>query len=338
MSSGLSSMPPKGSTAGKAKGKAVAQSSQEVAVPPVPVAAVAVPQPGGTSKIMLEIDEAMKLIANHPDLNDIAGQPPLGLGQGGASATFKINDLKQALGGNHASGAEYVCTCNFAWCDTKYTNSPGVPLLHSSIQEYADQLYSDTNNLPIARITVGITSAKPLPTSVFSPGGSAPTAGSVTAMSPQEDIVAPYLAIYKALKKGEMAESDVKAWRKFFATALFTWKVLPTNEDMEFETITIRQRAALTHQTISYTPVQWVCKIVQMKKERETVGNKVSSGDLAAAFKKRNFKPARGQEDISATFIDNALYVWSKALCYPEVGPYQRLNKYNNKSLQEPPR
>ena len=159
------------------------------------------------------------------------------------------------------------------------------------------------------------------------------------AMTPQDEILAPYYAIYMALKKGEMAESDVQAWRKFFSTALFTWKVLPTNEDMEFETLAIRQKAALTYQTISYTPVQWVCKIVQMKKERETLGNKVSSGDLAAAFKKRNFKPAKGQEDISTTFIDNAIYVWSKALCYTEVRPYQRLlNKYNNKYVQEPPR
>ena len=135
--------------------------------------------------------------------------------------------------------------------------------------------------------------------------------------------MAPWWMLGSLLKKGPLAESDVQAWRRFFSTALFTWKVLPLPEDLEFETISIRQEAALTYQTISYTPIQWVCKVIQMKKEREATSNKVTSADLAAIFKKRGFKPARGQEDISITFIDNALYIWKYAMCYPEVGPCQ---------------
>ena len=74
-----------------------------------------------------------------------------------------------------------------------------------------------------------------------------------------------------------------------------------------------------TH-TPEIRPVQWVCKVMQMKSARETTGNKIASIELANLFKSRGFKPARNQEDITVTFIDNAIYVWGKALCYPEVG------------------
>ena len=287
--------------------------------PPVPaplVVAVPPSTPPSTA-ILLEIEECVKMIQAHEGLADIASLTPLGIGEGAACAAFKITDFQTSL---NEAGTEYVSTGNFGWVDWKYTNSPGVPVLRNSIVDYATAKYSDFRNLASLRITVAVPAAKPLPSTIFPPGGSAPAIGSVMAMTPQEQVLAPYWALGAALKKGTVAESDVEAWRKFFCTTLFTWKVLPSTDDQDFETIGIRQEAALTYNVISYTPVQWVCKVMQMKSARETTGNKISSIEMATLFKKRGFKPAKGQEDISVTFIDNAVYVWGKALCYPEVG------------------
>ena len=144
--------------------------------------------------------------------------------------------------------------------------------------------------------------------------------GALQAVTPQEEILAPYLALANEMKAGRLAQSDVDAWVKFFRTVLFTFKVLPTHLDKEFETIAIRQQAAARYFTISYTPVQWVCKIIQMKRDREAVsGDRLSSADIAKMFKNRNFKPAKGQEDITETFIDNALYIGNRALCFGEA-------------------
>ena len=290
-------------------------------------AVVAVPpQAKQLTAVMREIEECVNIISQHEGFQDITTLAPLGLGEGGASAAFSISNLQQALcgGGDADVGVrEYVATGNFGWIDYKYTNSAGVPMLRNSIVSYAETKFSDARNLPIMRVTVAVTSAQPLPATMFPPGGSAPAVGSIMAMTPQEEIVAPWLMLGSLLKKGPLAESDVQAWRRFFSTVLFTWKLLPLPEDLEFETISIRQEAAMLYQTISYTPIQWVCKVIQMKKEREATGNKVTSADLATIFKKRGFKPARGQEHISSTFIDNALYIHNHALCYPEVGPCQ---------------
>ena len=307
----------KAAAAAKAKAKAAAHDQAPAPLPLPPPLVVAVPPAASpATALQMEIEECVRTIEAHEGLSDIGSLAPLGMGEGGACAAFKIKDLQTSCG----AGSDYVCTGNFAWVDWKYTNSPGVPVLRTSVVDYAMANYSDAQRLGCLKVTVALTTVKPLPVTIFTSGGSAPAIGSVMAMTPQEQIWAVFWALGSALKKGTMAESDVAAWRKFFCTSLFTWKVLPSPDDQDFETIKIRQEAALTFATISYTPVLWVCKVMQMKAARETTANKVSSIELATLFKNRGFKPARGQEDITSTFIDNAIYVWGKALCYPEVG------------------
>ena len=65
---------------------------------------------------------------------------------------------------------------------------------------------------------------------------------------------------------------------------------------------------------------------MQMRKDREAVsGEHLSNVALSKLFKKYAFKPVKGQEEISETFIENAFYIGNRALCYPEV-PFQLLS------------
>ena len=41
--------------------------------------------------------------------------------------------------------------------------------------------------------------------------------------------------------------------------------------------------------------------------------------DGAKLFKNRGFKPAKGQDDISGTFVINSLYIWDHALCHSDI-------------------
>ena len=91
--------------------------------------------------------------------------------------------------------------------------------------------------------------------------------GALQAASPQEELLAPFLALGHAVLSQNVANSDAQKWLSWMQTTLFTFKLLPTREAKEFETITIRQKAAHKYQMISYTPVQWVYKIMQMKKD-----------------------------------------------------------------------
>ena len=221
-------------------------------------------------------------------------------------AAFDDTSFKLAL----ETGAECTASCNFGWLDWRYTTSPGVPMLKKTVKEYSRILYEVTDWAPI-KLYVAIDSAKASPMTAK---------GALQAVSPQEQIVAVYWALAEAVVKG-MTADDVEKWKKHLLTAVFTFKVLASDEDKDFETIAIRQLAAHTFAAITYTPVQWVCKIVQLKESRESnpsIG-KQTSADIAKLFKKHEFKAAAGQEMISETFIENALYIWSRALCYTEV-------------------
>ena len=106
---------------------------------------------------------------------------------------------------------------------------------------------------------------------------------------------------------------------KLLLTTLVTVKVIKTSEEREFETIKQRQKATLKHTASSYTPVQWVWKVMQMKLEREKAnkGKKIPAGDIAQLFKKYDIKPAKGQEEITGTFVENAEYVRSLVVTTP---------------------
>ena len=99
-----------------------------------------------------------------------------------------------------------------------------------------------------------------------------------------------------------------------------TFKVLRDPDAREFATLGLRQEAAAKYFAVAYTPIQWIYKIVQMKRDRETLsGNRMSNDDIENMFNSHKFKCVKGQEEITATFVENALYIWRSALCFADV-------------------
>ena len=143
--------------------------------------------------------------------------------------------------------------------------------------------------------------------------------GSLAAVTPQEEVLAPLWALGTLIETNKIDAVDAAKWMKLFLTTLVTFKVIKTSEEREFETIKQRQKATLKHTAISYTPVQWVWKVMQMKLEREKAnkGKKIPAGDIAQLFKKYDIKPAKGQEEITGTFVENAEYVRSLVVTTP---------------------
>ena len=50
---------------------------------------------------------------------------------------------------------------------------------------------------------------------------------------------------------------------------------------------------------------------MKIEREKANQGKRVPATDIAALFKKYEVKPAKGQEEISGTFVENAEYVRS---------------------------
>ena len=54
---------------------------------------------------------------------------------------------------------------------------------------------------------------------------------------------------------------------------------------------------------------------------RPCQGEQLSNVALSKLFKKYAFKPVKGQEEISETFIENAFYIGNRARCYLRCRP-----------------
>ena len=218
------------------------------------------------------------------------------------SASFDAATFKTAM----QSTGECICMLNFTWVDWKYSTAPGVPLLQPMIKDYAAKNYPPGGPLTKIELTIGVE------------GNSSPATqrGSLKAVTPQEEIFAVYWALGSQLEADSLTQADVEMWRSLLLTCQATFKILKNEEAREFESIAIRQAAHNRFTAIVYTPVQWVCKIVQMRNDRQ---GKASCDEIAKLFKDHNFKPAKGQEEISGTFVKNACYIWDHALCYSEV-------------------
>ena len=95
-------------------------------------------------------------------------------------------------------GKSTFCSGNFAWVDWKYTNSPGVPVMQSAVHDYADRQYSGgPNKFRKLNVVIAVDSTDKPPSLPFLP------------MTPQEDIVAPYVALAKSMAGVSLADSDV---------------------------------------------------------------------------------------------------------------------------------
>ena len=226
-------------------------------------------------------------------------------------AMFDFGSFKEAC----SKGGEYTCTGNFAWVDIMYTTSPGVPILRSAVAnlaetEYTQLMDSTMKSFPPLKVVIAVNNCTKDPLY---------EGGMLKSVTPQEELFVPYFAWGTRIKNGLVTNAEGKRWLKHFRSTILTFKVLPSVEAQEFETLNIRQKAAHKFLAIYYTPVQWVCKISQMKKDREAQGLKISNAELAKLFSKHNFKAARGQEEITETFVENALYVWNRGLCHMEV-------------------
>ena len=284
-------MPPKAKAAqAKAKANSVAPAQ---ATNPTP-----------NASFLSEVEGLVSAIDASSDFGGFRDWKPLGVGDGGSAPVFDFKEFESGM----KYGGEYVCCGNFGWLDWKYSTAPGVPVLRSSVASYADAEFNPkANKFNTLRLTVAVEDPGVNPME---------HKGALQAVSPQEEVIAPLYALGQALKSKSIAGSDVQKWRDCFSSTLLTFKHLETKEEKEFETIKIRQATAHRFVMISYTPVQWVYKINQMQKDRD---EKLTPAQLAALFTKHQFKAAQGQEEISVTFVENAIYIGTHGLCYAEV-------------------
>ena len=61
--------------------------------------------------------------------------------------------------------------------------------------------------------------------------------GALEAVTPQEEVLAPLWALGHLIQTNKIDAADAEKWKKFYLTALLTFKLIKTSEEREFETI-----------------------------------------------------------------------------------------------------
>ena len=89
------------------------------------------------TEFLAEIDSKIKAVDGSPYFRDLVLEEPWGLGSGGSAKAFSFADFKKGL----STSTSFVCCGNGKWVNPMYTTAPGVPVLKSSVADYAKKMF-----------------------------------------------------------------------------------------------------------------------------------------------------------------------------------------------------
>ena len=88
---------------------------------------------------LAEMDRKIKSIDGCVHFSDLVRADPRGLGEGGSAKAFKFDDFKKGL----TTSTSFVCCGNAKWVNPQHTTAPGVPVLKSSVVDYARKTFME---------------------------------------------------------------------------------------------------------------------------------------------------------------------------------------------------
>jgi hypothetical protein len=215
-----------------------------------------------------------------------------------------VQDYKTAM----ENEGKYECSCNFAWASSFWSTAPGVPILEGSIRELGTAKYLNRDDKKALNFTVAVTDKKADPMT---------QKGALKIVSPLEDVQAVWWALNTDMRAPDWTAAKRDKWLKLLLTAKFTFQYLPTQQEQEMVTLQQREDHSIDYHAMTYTPIQWVYKVISVKKERELVDGPQNKTTLKKWFDK--LTTANTTESISETFVENVLYIHKWALCYTVV-------------------
>ena len=141
--------------------------------------------------------------------------------------------------------------------------------------------------------------------------------GKLSLVSPEEQVHSAILACSRDILNGA-SESRLAQWRSLFLTV--TLRVVVLTPDIRyFHAVSLRNKVAADYSGLARTTFQEVCEICLFKQRAEaTQGKALTNAAVASAYNEAA-KRAETQEELTETFVDSALSVWSRACSIPVV-------------------
>ncbi|CAK0865292.1 unnamed protein product, partial [Prorocentrum cordatum] len=258
------------------------------------------------------IQELVKTITDHPAFANIQSLDPLPINRevpDGGGVGFQVAFDQALCDAAMATAKQYQCGANIFWADCLNVAAKGVPCRHRTTEALAEFLYPDGEapgyyeGIIIVNVSGGKVDKKDL--------------GTYGLISPEEAVHAAYWACARDIRAGK-SDDVLAAWKTLFLTV--TMKFTAYDDDLIFfKAKTLRNTIVQEHDSLARTAFQEVCEIANLKAQLEqSNGREISAGELVELYNTKS-KLADSQEEITFSFVDSALTVWSRALSIPSV-------------------
>ena len=223
---------------------------------------------------------------------------------------FQEPFVPQACGIALAERNQYGCGANLFMADVFSSSSKGVPIRKQGVEDMVKFDYPEDEDPHHYDGTVVVALDK-ASVDVLALSGKLPL------LSPEESVHAPLLACARDIAKGA-TEDRVQKWRTFFLSVSFKFVVVPA-EDRFFKAVNARNKICSDYAALARTCFQEVVEINLYKERMERTQGKTYSAQMLCELYNKSMKRAECQDEVSITFVDNALTLWSRAFVHKEV-------------------
>ncbi|CAK0825748.1 unnamed protein product [Prorocentrum cordatum] len=266
--------------------------------------------------ILTEFFDAAKTVKNSPVFKDITTSDPVGLNEKGRSAIQAPFDPK-VCASTMKLEKNYMCGGNFFWIGLEGLSSLGVPINPSAIDKLQKKYFSRPGVYPDTVVIA-------IPDMAFEPLAHR---AALQCISPDEMKIAFVMALAKRINDGADAEK-LKAWKHMGLTVSMHFKILPSQDEVYFAVLNMRQEVVVKFETLARAAYQWIFEIVAFRQRMiKELGGKdngekeksISPKVVTDLFNKyaesdEGLKSAQSNEQVNEEFVRSAIAVYERIL------------------------
>ncbi|CAK8988121.1 unnamed protein product [Durusdinium trenchii] len=260
-----------------------------------------------------KLEGSIQTILSHPLFSNIMHESPLkidktaGASEAGMRAPWDPAEHESAL----TTAGTYVSAGNLFWCNLRVLNSPSVPVSAKSVELQFN--YFEATGPEKLREEVVIALEQGVGVDQFQ---RQQVQGRLRRISPEELDHSLIMYIADLIKEGH-GDAKLQQWKQVLLSVSMRVELVDSYEAMFWKGINLRQRYISTYDSLTRSTIQSVLELVKFRDELLPAGSRkeiadhwqMKVADLGSAL----------VDKMDLAFVDTALKVHDRMLCYPAV-------------------
>ena len=246
-----------------------------------------------------KVHAALQTISNCAHFKDMPSLSPLSLKDGGTEHAYTASVAKSVLAG----GTSFTAAGNFMWIDHTWMNNHRVPVNPGQIKHLQKTKfpYADPPLKSPFRAVVALVESQDA------------SAGGLQRLTPEEIDHAILFSLAEAIGK-DVGDPILRRWVKMLLSFPMTFEVVPEGDSRMWRAQNLREELVDIGETVRRSTTQRIHDIVGFKMEKEAEKHETWNAFKVAKQYKVYVKLARSSEEISQTFVENAITIHKRLL------------------------